>query len=353
VNPTKALRLLSFVCLASVLSPLPSAAQDFIPVTDPEKTDTLVLRNGDVVTGDFRELQRGIVTFDTDAASTIHIKWPRVVTATTTKTFEIVLADGVVYVGSLISSDEAHKVVVEHTAGRVRVAVDSVVQMVRIKKTIWQRLDGSVDMGLDYTQQNAKVDFNLSFTIRYNVAHNRFRLNFASTFSSQDSVSDTRRRGLEATYARELSNRWFWAVSAGAGSNSQLGLDYARLIGTGPGRFLVLSNKVQLSTWVGLFHRTERYEGDDPRGTTPLSLTTDFQWFAWSGLSTDVSSQLVISPILSDSGRWRVGFVTSLSHDLVNNLSLSIGITEIYDSKPPSDVNKNDFNFTSSLGWTF
>jgi hypothetical protein len=73
----------------------------------------------------------------------------------------------------------------------------------------------------------------------------------------------------------------------------------------------------------------------------------------WSGLSTDLSSRLVISPILDDSGRWQITFVSSLSRELVSSLYLSIGITEIYDSRPPADANKNDFSFTSSLGWSF
>lgn len=42
-----------------------------------------------------------------------------------------------------------------------------------------------------------------------------------------------------------------------------------------------------------------------------------------------------------------------MSRELVSNLYLNIGITEVYDSKPPNDANKNDFSITSSLGWSF
>ena len=44
--------------LAVLAQAPPAAAQDFTPVTDPHKTDVLVLRNGDRIKGDFRELQR-------------------------------------------------------------------------------------------------------------------------------------------------------------------------------------------------------------------------------------------------------------------------------------------------------
>ncbi|MCL7961464.1 MAG: DUF481 domain-containing protein [marine benthic group bacterium] len=337
----------------TALRPTPTRAQEFTPVTDPVKNDVLVLRNGDTITGEFRQLQRGIVTFKTDAASTIYIKWPRVITATTDKTFEIVMADGSTHVGSLPELGEAGRLGLQIEAGTLDVASDSVVEMVRIKKTFWERLDGNVSAGLDFTQQESKLDLNLSTSIDYNVAHNRFGLDLSGTFTRQDAVDDIRRGGASALYAREISKAWLWAGGADAQSNSQLSLDYAWSVGTGPGRYLVRTNRVMLATWLGLFYRTEQYEGESQRNTLPLSLTTDFQWFVWSGLSTDVSSRLVVSPILDDSGRWQISFTSSLSRELVSSLYLSIGITEIYDSRPPTDANKNDFSFTSSLGWNF
>ena len=52
-------------------------------VSDPEKTDSLRLRNGDWAVGDLRDMTRGIVTYKTDALSTVYVKWSRVLTATT------------------------------------------------------------------------------------------------------------------------------------------------------------------------------------------------------------------------------------------------------------------------------
>ena len=349
----KALLLLPLGCAISTWRPAPAVAQEFTPVTDATKSDTLVLRNGDTLTGDFRQLQRGIVTFETDAASTINVKWPRVVTAVTGKTFEVIMADGSTYIGSLKSGGKAHRILVETADRTVDVGRDSVVQMVRIKKTVWERLDGSVNAGFDYTQQQSKVDLSLAGTITYEIAHRRFGMSLGGTFSRQDGTSDIRRRDMAATYAHELSDKWFWSTGANGGSNTQLSLDYFWSIGTGPGRFLVRSDRVTVATWAGLFFRNERYEGESSRNTLPLSLTTDFQWFVWSSLNTDVSSRLTVSPILNDAGRWQIAFTAALSRDLVSSLNLSIGVTEVYDSKPPSDVNQNDFNFTSSLGWTF
>ncbi|MGW8283291.1 MAG: DUF481 domain-containing protein [Gemmatimonadota bacterium] len=136
-------------------------------------------------------------------------------------------------------------------------------------------------------------------------------------------------------------------------SNSQLDLERSWTFGTGPGRLLVLSNLVNVSSWLGLYYRNERYTGDDPRSTIPLSLVTDLDWFTWSGLSTDVSSRLAVSPILDDAGRWQISFTASVKHELLKLLYLTISVNEYYDTSPPADANQNDLSITTSIGWTF
>jgi hypothetical protein len=343
--------LLIAVCMAT---PSPAGAQDFTPVRgDPNQSDVLVLRNGDRFTGEFRELQRGLVTFKTDAAATIYVKWPRVVTATTDKSFEIELTDGRTLVGSLAASETGYRVVIRSARDTLEVGITSIVSMIRIKKTFWERLDGSLDVGLGFTQQNSKLDLNLSTKIKYNIARNRFSLSYNGTLTRQDSVADIERQNLSGVYLREFRKRWFWAVASNLNRNSQLSLEGSWSLGTGPGRWLVFSNKVTLGTWIGLFYRTERYTNEDARTAIPLPLTIDFQWFAWSGLSTDVSSQLTAAPILNDAGRWQISFKANVKRELLSHLYLNIGVTELYDSKPPTDGNQNDFSFTTSIGWTF
>jgi hypothetical protein len=331
----------------------PAAAQNFTPVTDEQKSDVLVLRNGDILTGDLREMSRGMVTFKTDAASTIYVKWPRVVSATSAKVFEIDVDDGRVLVGSVAAPDSAYRLAIRQAADTVELPIESVVKMVRIKKTVFERIDGSLDAGVNFTQQNDKVDLSLTANVRYDVARHRVRLDFNGTYSRQDSVSPIERRNVSLQYSRILRRRWSWSANIGQSRNTQLGLESAWTIGTGPGRLLISSNKVVLGTWIGLNYRKELYVDSDARSVVPLSLTTDLEWFTWTGMSTDVSSRLVVAPILNDDGRWRINFTASLRREILSNLYLNFGVSEIYDSKPPADANKNDFSFTSSIGWSF
>ncbi len=323
-------------------------------LSDPEKTDSLRLRNGDWVVGDLREMARGIVTYKTDAMSTIYVKWSRVLTATTDKRFQIYLDDERRYLGSLQTSETLGRVVIRADRDTFEVATRSIVELKRIKATFWNRLDGSLDFGFGFTQQNAKTDLSLRFETRYLFNRNRLNLLLDGTFSRQDSVSDITRGTARLMYIRELKGMWFLGFSAAAEQNSQLSLDIRGSIGGGPGRFFIANNRMELGTIVGIGYNRERFTGEEARNTLPLGLITDFQFFDWSGLSTDLSSRLSIQPVLNDAGRWRISFTADLTQEIVNLLYLRIGLVEEYDSSPPSaDANKNDFRITTSLGWTY
>ena len=323
-------------------------------VSDLEKSDSLRLRNGDWVVGDLRDMALGIVEYKTDAMSTIYVKWSRVLTAITEKRFQIYLDDGRRYYGSLQAGGTLGRVVIRADRDTLEVAMPSVVELKRIKATFWSRLDGGLDFGFDFTQQNAKIDFSLRSDTRYLFNRNRLNLLLNGTFTGQDSVSNITRGTARLSYVRELAGLWILAFAVSAEQNSQLSLDIRGAIGGGPGRFLIANNRMELGSFVAIGYNRERFTGEEARNTVPLGLITDFKLFDWTGLSTDLSSRLSIQPVLNDRGRWRISFAAALTQEIVSDLYLRIGVVEEYDSRPPSaDANKNDFSITTSLGWTY
>ena len=89
--PVHALAL-AMAALAVAMASEPAVAQ---------KTDVVILSNGNAVTGEVKEFQRGKMKFSTDAMGTVYVEWPKIVTLTTDKTFEIELEDGTTFFGSM------------------------------------------------------------------------------------------------------------------------------------------------------------------------------------------------------------------------------------------------------------
>ncbi len=333
------------------------AAAALAGVTTPllaQKTDTLIARNGDVMTGEIKELQRGKVEFSTDIAGTIYVKWTRVLTGETDKIFEITLEDGLSHFGSLALGDEPHQIKLVIARDTFVVATQRIVRMQRIKETFWRRLDGNIDLGVDFTQQNAKTDFSFSTEIKYKKDMNNFKFDLSTSFSRQDGTDNITRLNTSFLYLREFAGYWFYSGTVGAEQNSQLSLDIRGSAGGVAGRFFVRSNKVILLSGLGLSYARERFTGEDGDNAFQGLFLTDFEFFSWGGLDTDLSSQLIVIPVINQGGRWRISFVTSFSREIVSDFYFKVSINEQYDSQPPTeDTNKNDLSLTTSFGWSF
>lgn len=340
-----ALSILSLAATALAATTSPSLAQ---------KTDTLIVRNGDVITGEFQGLQRGKVEYDTDAASTIYVKWTRVLTAKTDKRFEIELEDGSRYFGGLAQGEGPNEVWIAADRDTLVVATQSIVRMERIKKTFWRRLDGNIDIGVSYTQQSNQTQLNFGSNSTYKQGLNNFEFDLSTSVSRQDGTENISSLLALFGYRREFGDRWFYGGLLTGEQNSQLDLAIRGSAGATVGRFLVQSNKVELSWGAGLSYARERFSDQDGDNVLQGLLLTDFEFFSWGGLDTDLSSKLAVIPVLSQSGRWRIAFETSLSREIVSNFYLSVGVHEQFDSKPPAeDAEKNDFSVTTSFGWSF
>lgn len=336
-----------------------------------QKTDTVLVKKGYRVVGEMKTLERGQLTLSTDAMGTVSVKWPDIVSVHTKKTFEIELADGRIYFGSLTPGAQDSLGIVTDSV-TLFVYTQSVVSLQRIKATLWDALDGNVNLGINYTQQNSKVDVNLSGEVDYArrgsppsadavVDLDRLRAGFiytklvySATFSSQDSTEAIKKYSATLSRQTQLRRRWFWIANLGVESNTQLSLDYRGTLSLGVGRFLEQSNRMTLGVWAGPAYSRERYTGESPDNSIPLIFAADFEYFTWGALDTNISSQLGVLPILNQWGRWRVTFDFNVNREVVNNLYINLGVTEAYDSNPTAPgANKNDFTFTTSLGWSF
>jgi len=114
-----------------------------------------------------------------------------------------------------------------------------------------------------------------------------------------------------------------------------------------------VTNRTTLGTFIAPGYRRELYLGEDPQTALPLSLVTSFQWFTWAGRTSDLSSRLILSPVLNISGRCLVYFDASFTHELLKDFHIKIGVNQAFDSKPPGDANKNDISLRTAVGWKF
>jgi len=84
-----------------------------LPLSAREKTDVIILKNGDHISCEIKRLARGILTVGTDSTmDSVRIKWQDIKTVTSKFLFTLEDDQGRIYVGSLEPAGEVGRLTV-------------------------------------------------------------------------------------------------------------------------------------------------------------------------------------------------------------------------------------------------
>ena len=320
-----------------------------------QKTDVLVLVNGDRVTGEIKELTRSKVRFKTDPMGTVYVKWQDVVSITSDKTFEIELGSGQKFFGSISPSDEPGQAEISTGQATVGVRRMSIVRVTPIKDTFWARLDGSIDLGVSFLQQNSQFDYNLGAQVKYRAENSLTQFTWSSIVRLQSDTETTNRQNLTLAHIQSFAPKWFWAGLGAYDANAELSLDGRGSGGGGAGRYFVQSNKMNLLTWGGLLYAYEKFEGVEGESVLNAIVSTMFDFFVDADHKSDITVSLDVIPVVTQSGRIRLEAAAEGRHELFKDFFFKLAVLNSFDSKPPTSgtTNKNDLAVTTSIGWSF
>ncbi len=326
------------------------------PTALAEKTDVVYLRNGDRVTCEIKNLERGQLKVSTDSMSTVYIEWKDILRVSSKELYIVELEDGSRLEGRLADTDATSQLRLQRKEGEQLIDMATVVWLdpLKIEGARVERWDGSVSAGFDASKANSDQSLSASFDARRRAED--FQLNLAaSVYSrSQDGTEDSLRANVSVVYRGLLENRWYWAGLGSLERNDELGMDLRTLGGAGYGRFLVQTGRSLWSATGGLAVVNEQRAGDEDAETNVEAfLSTDYEFFTYDTPKTTLSTSLTVFPSLTDSGRVRANLDFALRRELVKDLFVELSVYDSYDSEPPEDGEKNDYGIVTSLGYTF
>lgn len=348
------------VVLAS-LSPLSMSPAVAIPVaagdgansgTRASKTDIVVMTNGDRITGSVKSLSRGLLRYSTNAMGTVQIQWDSIASVTSVNDFEIELDSGQRIFGSLRPGDAGELLVFLGT-DTVRVSMTEVVDIAEVKKTFWDRWNGSLDLGFNFAQANNSTYWSTSAQASYRTRNDLIKLSLSNFLQSQDSAATTTRAELQGSYQRFLGQSWFVTGVGQYEQNSELDLDFRLTIGGGGGRTIIHTRRALMGAWIGVSGGDEQYSGTASSVNFQGILAWNYALYTFGSLQTNWTSSVSVLPNLTTLGRVRVQINTNFKRELFNNFYLGLAGFETFDSEPPSGAAKNDYGITTSLGWSF
>ncbi len=319
-----------------------------------QKTDVVTLQNGDAVTGEVKELQRGLLKYSTDDMSTIYIEWDRIARVTSRNYFEVELQSGLKYFGTLDPPAEDGKVVVSLVVPDTLELLE-VVAITRIKATFWSRLSGFVDVGFSYAKANRNAQFTTSGEVKYRGRKWAGSLSGESYYQSQESTEGTSRNSLRFTVQRFLGNKWAAGVNTGVEQNQELQLEGRYSLGAGVWRGAIQSNRLVLLFAGGVRASSEKFTGGSPTFSLELTLGYDLSIFKFHGPKMDITSYFQTFGSLTDLGRIRLDFEVRGKYELFSDFFLGLRFYDQFDSRPGTAEggSSNDFGTTLSIGYSF
>ena len=329
------------------------------PVMGRDKTDVVILKNGDHITGEIKSLERGKMSLSTDSMGTINIEWEDVERVTSQWVFEVETETGLRTFGSLSPAAESQTMEIIGESSRNTLNQTSVVRLTQIEAGFMARLEGYVDLGFNFARANRATQWTFGSEVKTRGETRQVRASLSSFFDDRKDVDSTTRNVLTVDYTRFFSGRWLVTGLSSFTQNQELDLDLRSSFGGDLGRHVIQNNRSLLTVRAGavftreLFAPTEVDPMGEERSNIEGSGTIAWELFSFQDPEIDITTTVTVLPSLSDWGRLRADMDTRIRFELFKDFSWSATLFDNYDSRPPEGNETNDFGVTTSVGWSF
>ena len=332
------------------------------PLFGREKSDVIVMKNGDHLTCEIKGLNSGVLYVSLDyILGTSSVQWSKVDHLESSQLFIVKTESGLVYTGALsaaeLQGDRPMKIEVI-VSPETKVAIDraQIVKMDQTSEKFWQRFNGDINLGVIYSKGNQSTQFSLNSAVQYPREHWSAQATYSSTLASSTGVNASTRNQVNYSGQRLLRwNNWFYQGMGIFLQSSEQDINLQTTLGGGIGRHLKNTNNAQISLLGGLSWQNTAYRATtEPQGnqSLPAALVAgEMRFFRFNKTSIDLSA--VVLPALSQPGR--VHFNTDASYyiKLFSNLTWNISFYGNWDTRPPANFSGSDYGTSSGLGWTF
>ena len=280
------------------------------PAYASDRTDIIVLKNGDRLTGAIRHVGEGILELKCNHGSGRYkVYWDQVERIESKKVVSVELSSGARIRGSLSHKpDFPEEHIVRDEQGReADFTLPEIVVMHEGQRGFWGHFDGSLDIGYTLTKSNNTQQLSLNGNLIYNADKYVANGSVSTLFSSQTGASNTERYQGDAYLFRILRGNWFVYGGAGFLHSDELQLDLRSVVVGGAGRFLRRDSKHSIGISGGAAWNREVYFNPDTGNQNTPEVLFSAQWNAYNLLGDDLNliNELVVYKSLSQGNRTR------------------------------------------------
>lgn len=325
------------------------------PAALAQKTDVIILNNGDRVTGEIKTFERGQLRLSTTAMGTVMISWDSVDRVISDKSLQLELKSGARLLGALKDPQGSDMLLLDTGIHERELPIDQVVRMQRLKvgESFWKRLEGSIRFGLDYAKGSRVGQSNMGLTAVLKEEKYRISTDFNYNLTRGSQQRNTERYFLGGIYQRNLKDRWFWLVNSNFERNDELGIDGRWLAGGSAGRFVWQTNLSEFGLYAGVASSREARANEFNETQIEGQLGGRFSIYRFNPTKANLNSTLLIYPGITQEGRWRGDFRLELRWEMIKDIFWDLTYYYTFDNQPPVGASRSDTGINTSVGYSF
>lgn len=338
----------------------------FLILTEPlfarDKTDVLVMKNGDQITCQVKGLDAGVLYVSLDwADGTVSVDWTKVARLESTQLFVVKTSSGEVYSGTLrtpkTEADQPVKIEVVAEAAHEPVTIDRmrVVDMIATSDKFWERFNGELNAGFIYAKANQSAQYSLGSQTVYVRERWHALANYQSSLSATSGTTTSTRNNVTFGYEHLLTNgNWFYAGLGNFLQSGEQEISLQTTLGGGIGRYLKNTDRTSISVIGGGAWQRTNYSvvtAHPNQNVGAALIYADLRFFKFS--KTNLNLTAAVTPALTDPGRVRFDGNSSYYIKIIGNLSWNVSFYGNWDNRPPFGVSGSDFGSSSGVSWTY
>jgi len=303
---------------------------------DAQKTDTIYHINGNILTGEFKKMNYGVVTWKMDGMGTIQLETPKIGNIRSDKQFEIKLKNGLIYYGSFDTTNVELKVKIIDNSGPMLINIRDIVEVYPLKKSFWLRTNGTFSLGFNYSLGSEVATLVFGGNLNYRRKKSGFTLNWSTNNTFQADTLTSNNMNVNIGLERTLKGYWSYGSLVGVSQNSQLGFRYRLNLNELIIRDIVYNwwNRFNTAAGLSVQRETPYDDGDVTLDLAGIVMTT-WKVYKYTEPKIWVEADLALLPYITGDWRYRANFNLNPKVGIIgNDLQIGLNFYYYYDSKP-------------------
>jgi Protein of unknown function, DUF481 len=325
--------------------------------------DTVVMKNGDRITGTVEKSDGKVLTIKAEYGE-IAVPWPAVKEISTDGKIYVDTADKRTLSGT--AKTENDRLVITPASGpEATVALGDVKALrsqaeedkhqLQLHGSLLQNWAGGASLGLGLARGNSETtNLSTGFNAVRSGEHDKILLYEASIYSSDRSMTNpTTANDIRggAAYQHDISGRMFGFVSGDWEFNGPQELDLRSIYTVGLGVHMIKRDTTDLDLLAGINYTKESYSTGLDRNLGALTLGDVYMHKF--GKSTVLNQDLYFYPDITDTGNYRIAFDLAVVTQIHKWLGWQTTASDRYLSDPIPGTRSNDLILTTGINVSF